>query len=133
MSLSKESATQVANESKTQYSLTLDADESKVAGILSDLWLMNLRPEDFVGCRIAPNGMISIVDAIRVARGCSQRAANLMFKRNITISEGNARVPFEFIDIPQYNDKIIEDVPCTSFFNLLRIFAILPDKKFDPL
>ena len=124
--------TTIAAESKTEMVLSLDADESKVADILGALKVMNLGPKDFAGCRIAPNGMISLEDAIKVARGCSSTAARLYYSRYIKNKDAFKTERIVICAISHSSGRTY-DVPCTSFYNLLRIFAVLPDKKFDPL
>ena len=93
--------------------------------------LMQLTIEDFKACRIAPTGLISVIDAIKLFKECSKETASAIFNRisqiNIDVDMG---IPVEF---HQFSTRGGPKTPISNCNVLLRILVLIPGQQGDAL
>ena len=125
----------IASSSKSIQSLdvaNLSPDSTETSAVASSsnpvqsLGIMNLSPDSFEGCRITPDGKISVIDAIMQFRGISKEKSQDVYNKEV--SNKNATLPKY-----KFSGQGARETPVAAFSELLQILSQLPGEAAKKL
>jgi hypothetical protein len=108
-------------------SIQADVDDVASANPVLQDQLMRLTLDDFKSCRITPDGLSSIIDAIMYINGTDRAASKLIWTRIYSeIRKNSTKISVEFHQFPGARQR---ETPVAAFHMLLCILALVPGPK----
>lgn len=95
-----------------------------------DLDILNMSVNSFKGCRITPTGLISVIDAIMLVKGCKRKRSQKFWQGIMKKSESSdsfALLPLQLRF--QFTGERQNPTPVAKLTNLIKILSHLPGKE----